>query len=121
MDNAGRSHGSRRGDAPGRTPAADDAADAVRRPGRRILLLNVAPGDPVTAMVGERADSATIARLRAELRLDDPLPTQFIHYVGAVVRGDLGRSYITQRPIAQDLRERLPRTAELALAAMTLA
>ena len=86
-----------------------------------FLLLNVAPGDPVTAMVGERADSATIARLRAELRLDDPLPTQFIHYVGAVVRGDLGRSYITQRPIAQDLRERFPRTAELALAAMTLA
>ena len=86
-----------------------------------FLLLNVAPGDPVTAMVGERADSATIARLRAELRLDDPLPAQFIHYVWAVARGDLGRSYITQRPIAQDLRERFPRTAELALAAMTLA
>src|SRR3989449_3797855 len=46
-----------------------------------FLLLDVAPGDPVTAMVGERADSATIARLRAELHLDDPLPTQFGHYV----------------------------------------
>jgi ABC-type dipeptide/oligopeptide/nickel transport system permease component len=86
-----------------------------------FLLLNVAPGDPVTAMVGERADSATIARLRAELHLDDPLPVQFAHYAWSVLHGDFGRSYITQRPIAQDLRERFPKTAELALAAMALA
>src|SRR3989454_2765325 len=69
----------------------------------------------------ERADAATIARLRAELRLDDPLPARFGHYVWGIVRGDLGRSYITARPIAQDLKERFPKTAELALAAMTLA
>ena len=86
-----------------------------------FLLLDVAPGDPVAAMVGERADSATIARLRAELHLDDPLLARFGHYVWGVVRGDLGRSYITARPIVQDLKERFPRTAELALAAMTLA
>ncbi len=86
-----------------------------------FLLLNVAPGDPVAAMVGERADPATIARLRAELHLDDPLPSQFGHYLWGVVRGDLGRSYITQRPIAQDLKQRFPKTAELALAAMSLA
>lgn len=86
-----------------------------------FLLLDVVPGDPVAAMVGERADPATIARLRAELRLTDPLPVQFGHYLWGVVRGDLGRSYITGRPIAQDLRERFPKTAELALAAMTFA
>ncbi len=86
-----------------------------------FLLLNVAPGDPVAAMVGERADPATIARLRADLHLDDPLPAQFAHYLASVVRGDLGRSYITDRPIARDLAERFPKTAELALAAMTLA
>src|ERR1051326_3133171 len=86
-----------------------------------FLLLNVAPGDPVPAMVGERADSATIARLRAQLHLDDPLPAQFAHYVWGVVRGDLGRSYITQRPIVQDLAERFPKTVQLALAAMLLA
>src|SRR6266700_1741221 len=62
-----------------------------------FLLLNVAPGDPVAAMVGERADAATIARLRAELHLDDPLPTQFGRYLWAVLHGDLGRSYITAR------------------------
>ena len=86
-----------------------------------FLLLDIAPGDPVSAMVGERADSATIARLRAELHLDDPIPARFGHYLWGVVRGDLGRSYITQRPIAQDLRERFPKTVELALAAMALA
>ena len=86
-----------------------------------FLLLNVIPGDPVQEMVGERADSATIARLRAELRLDDPLPVQFGHYLWGVVRGDLGRSYITRRPIARDLAERFPKTAQLALTAMLLA
>lgn len=86
-----------------------------------FLLLTVVPGDPVAEMVGERADSATIARLRAELRLDDPLPVQFGHYVWGVVRGDLGRSYITGRAIARDLAERFPKTAELALAAMLIA
>jgi ABC-type dipeptide/oligopeptide/nickel transport system permease component len=86
-----------------------------------FALLYVAPGDPVLAMVGERADSATIARLRAELRLDDPLPIQFAHYVGGAVRGDLGRSYITGRPIAQDILERFPKTLLLAATAMLIA
>jgi len=86
-----------------------------------FLLLYVAPGDPVEAMVGERADSATIARLRAELHVDDPLPQRFGHYVSRVAVGDLGRSYITNRPITQDIRERFPKTLQLAGAAMLLA
>jgi len=86
-----------------------------------FLLLNVVPGDPVAEMVGERADSATIARLRAQLRLDDPLPVQFGHYLWGAVRGDLGRSYITQRPVLGDLVERFPKTLQLALSAMLLA
>ena len=86
-----------------------------------FLLLNVVPGDPVAEMVGERADSATIARLRAELRLDDPLAIQFGHYAWGAIRGDLGRSYITQRPVLGDLLERFPKTLQLALSAMLLA
>lgn len=86
-----------------------------------FLLLYVAPGDPVQAMVGERADAATIARLRAELRLDDPLPLQFVNYAGNILQGDLGRSYITNRPIVDDIAERFPRTLLLAGAAMLLA
>ncbi len=86
-----------------------------------FLLLYVAPGDPVLEMVGERADAATIARLRAELRLDDPLYVQFGHYAGGVLRGDLGNSYITGRPIVDDIAERFPKTLQLAMAAMLLA
>jgi ABC-type dipeptide/oligopeptide/nickel transport system permease component len=86
-----------------------------------FLLLHVAPGDPVAAMVGERADEETIARLRAQLHLDDPLLKRFGHYLGDIVRGDLGRSYVTNRPIAQDIRERFPKTLQLAGAAMLLA
>src|SRR5256884_5918738 len=86
-----------------------------------FLLLNVVPGDPVAEMVGERADSATIARLRGELHLDEPVPVQFGHYLWGVVRGDLGRSYITQRPVLGDLAERFPKTLQLAGAAMLLA
>src|SRR5439155_1019079 len=86
-----------------------------------FLLLNVLPGDAVAEMVGERADSATIARLRGELHLDEPIAVQFGHYLWGVVRGDLGRSYITQRPVLGDLAERFPKTLQLAGAAMLLA
>jgi ABC-type dipeptide/oligopeptide/nickel transport system permease component len=86
-----------------------------------FLLLYVAPGDPVQAMVGERADVETIARLRADLHLDDPLPLQFLRYVGGVARGDLGISYITRRPILGDLLQRFPATLQLAGAAMLFA
>jgi ABC-type dipeptide/oligopeptide/nickel transport system permease component len=86
-----------------------------------FLLLYVAPGDPVQEMVGERADAETIARLRRELRLDEPIQVQFGHYAGGVVRGDLGTSYITGRPILSDIAERFPKTLLLAASAMTLA
>jgi ABC-type dipeptide/oligopeptide/nickel transport system permease component len=86
-----------------------------------FLLLYVAPGDPVQEMVGERADAETIARLRKELHLDEPLLNQFTHYTGGVLRGNFGNSYITQRPIIQDIRERFPKTLLLAGTAMLLA
>jgi len=86
-----------------------------------FLLLYVAPGDPVQEMVGERADAETIARLRRELRLDEPLPVQFASYIGGVVRGDLGRSYITNRPILADILDRFPKTLLLAGTAMVIA
>ena len=86
-----------------------------------FFLLYVAPGDPVQAMVGERADAETIARLRAELRLDDPLPARFLHYTRGILQGDLGTSYITRRPIIDDLLTRFPATLRLAAAAMGIA
>lgn len=86
-----------------------------------FALLYLAPGDPVAAIVGERADAAAVARARAELRLDDPIAIRFGRYVAGVARGDLGRSYITRRPIVRELRQRFPATLKLACAAMLIA
>jgi ABC-type dipeptide/oligopeptide/nickel transport system permease component len=86
-----------------------------------FLVLQVAPGDPVQAMVGEHADSATVARLHKQLHLDEPLVKRFGLYVNDIAHGDLGRSYITDRPITRDIRERFPKTLQLAGAAMLLA
>jgi ABC-type dipeptide/oligopeptide/nickel transport system permease component len=86
-----------------------------------FLLLYVAPGDPVQDMVGERADAETVARLRKDLHLDEPILKQFTLYAGSVLRGDLGKSYITQRPIIRDIKERFPKTLLLAGSAMLLA
>jgi ABC-type dipeptide/oligopeptide/nickel transport system permease component len=86
-----------------------------------FLLLYVAPGDPVQEMVGERADTATIIRLRKELHLDEPLIRQFTYYAGGVLRGDLGTSYITRRSILADIVERFPKTLLLAGTAMLFA
>src|SRR5205085_1397514 len=80
-----------------------------------FLVLQVAPGDPVQAMVGEHADSATVARLRTQLHLDEPLVKHFGIYVGDIAKGDLGRSYITDRPISRDIKERFPKTLTLAM------
>ncbi|HEY4319748.1 MAG TPA: ABC transporter permease [Gemmatimonadales bacterium] len=86
-----------------------------------FALLAIAPGDPVAAMVGERADSASIVRARQSLHLDDPIYLRFGHYVADVVHGDLGRSYVTQRPVSRELLQRFPATLKLAAAAMSLA
>ena len=86
-----------------------------------FLLLYVAPGDPVQEMVGERADATTIAQLRRELHLDEPLHAQFTHYAARILHGDLGRSYITRRAITADVLDRFPKTLLLAGAAMLFA
>jgi ABC-type dipeptide/oligopeptide/nickel transport system permease component len=86
-----------------------------------FALMYVVPGDPVLSMVGERCDQATIDRLRAELHLDDPLYMQYLRYMGSMLRGDLGRSFINQRPVVDSIMETFPRTLRLAFSAMLLA
>ncbi len=86
-----------------------------------FLLLYVAPGDPVQEMVGERADAATIARLRARAPPRRAAPDAVRALRRRHSPGDLGRSFITNRPIARDVAERFPKTLLLAGAAMLLA
>ncbi len=86
-----------------------------------FILIQSLPGDPVANMVGERATPETIARIRAEIGADRPLPVQYAFYLKRLCRGDLGRSLFTNRKIADDLLQKFPNTVKLALAAMCFA
>ncbi|WP_298435052.1 ABC transporter permease [uncultured Jannaschia sp.] len=79
-----------------------------------FFIGRVMPIDPVLAVVGERATIETYNQVRAEMGLDDPLLVQFATYVGDVLRGDLGMSITTGRPVIEDLGRVVPATFELA-------
>jgi peptide/nickel transport system permease protein len=86
-----------------------------------FILMQYMPGDPVTAMVGERASPETIAHIRTELGLDKSLTYQYFMYLKRLGTGQLGRSYYTNRKVSDDLLQKFPNTARLALAAMLFA
>ena len=90
-----------------------------------FLLGRIAPGDPVDDAlfrIGiEFPTEEDRADMRAELGLDRPLPVQYLDWLGDALRGDLGRSYIGNKDIAQELMTRLPITLKVSLAAMLAA
>jgi peptide/nickel transport system permease protein len=85
-----------------------------------FVLIRMAPGDPVLTYAGEEKDPATIAVIRVQLGLDQPLPVQYIAWLSHAVQGDLGRSFQTKQPVLQAIADRLPVTLELGLAAVTI-
>ncbi len=84
-------------------------------------LIHLVPGDPAQSMLGESAAPQDIAALRTRLGLDRPLLVQYGVFLRGAVTGDLGRSFRTGQPVTTMLAERVPATAELALAAMAVA
>lgn len=84
-------------------------------------LLRLIPGDTATMMLGTRYTEARAERLRERHGLDQPLPVQYLRWLGRVVRGDLGESAYTGRPVRDEILERLPVTAQLAGGALALA
>jgi ABC-type dipeptide/oligopeptide/nickel transport system permease component len=86
-----------------------------------FVLMQALPGDPVAGMAGERATPETLARIRAELGADRPLPLQYLGYLKLIAQGELGRSYYTNRRVSDDLLLKFPNTAKLALAAILFA
>lgn len=83
-----------------------------------FVVSRVVPADPVALVAGETATRDQIAALRTQLGFDRPLIVQLVDYYRDLLRGDLGRSLFTTRPVADDLLARLPATIELTLAAM---
>ncbi len=86
-----------------------------------FLLLRVAPGDPITALLGPRAPEAARAALRSQLGLDQPLPAQYGHFLGQLLQGDLGQSLNSQEPVTGIIGASLPASLELGLVALLLA
>ncbi|MBI2001385.1 MAG: ABC transporter permease, partial [candidate division NC10 bacterium] len=84
-------------------------------------FIHLIPGDPAVAMLGERATPQRVAEVRAQLGLDHPLYTQYLIYVGKVLRGDLGASILRGDPVLRDLVRRFPATVELATSAILIA
>src|SRR3954467_13825917 len=85
-----------------------------------FTLQKVAPVDPVAALVGAKASASVYAAARHKLGLDQPLPVQFVHYIGHAVRGDLGMSTVTRSSISGDIVKFLPVTLELVFMAFIL-
>jgi peptide/nickel transport system permease protein len=89
-----------------------------------FFSLHLLPGDPALLVLGGDAAQPApeqIARVRSRLGLDRPLPVQYLTWLARVSRGDLGTSLLDDRPVARDLKNRLPRTLQLVVPATILA
>ncbi|RIK35355.1 MAG: peptide ABC transporter permease [Chloroflexi bacterium] len=86
-----------------------------------FVLAHLVPVDPAAAALGQNARDEQIAAYRQQLGLDRPVAEQYLTYVGRLLRGDLGTSIRTRRPVADDLLDFLPATLELSLAALLVA
>ncbi|HVC78943.1 MAG TPA: ABC transporter permease [Chloroflexota bacterium] len=86
-----------------------------------FLMVHLVPGDPIQIMFGQSASGANLAVLRHEYGLDDPLPVQYLHFMGNLLHGNLGTSIHSSRPVLNEISDRFPATLELTVAAMVLA
>jgi peptide/nickel transport system permease protein len=85
-------------------------------------LQQLMPGDPAVILAGEeRGDPQVLAQIRAELRLDQPLWSQYLYWVGNVLQGDFGFSWRIRMPVSDLILEKLPVTAQLASMAFLIA
>ncbi len=81
-----------------------------------FALARLVPADPASFLAGQNASTETVERIRSELGLDRPALEQFASYFTGILRGDLGQSIRTGRPVAEDLAQFLPATLELMIA-----
>src|SRR5262244_1999406 len=84
-------------------------------------LQQLLPGDPALIMAGEERDPAVIAQIRAQYRLDQPIPVQYVYWVKGVLSGDFGESLRIKVPVRELIQQKLPVTAQLASMAIVIA
>ncbi|MDP9438162.1 MAG: ABC transporter permease [Actinomycetota bacterium] len=78
-------------------------------------MINLIPGDPATVILGQEAPPAAKEAMRERLGLSDPIPVQYVEWLGGVLRGDLGTSLVDGAPVLTLILQRLPATIELAV------
>jgi len=86
-----------------------------------FFIMSLTPGDPAAIILGDQASSEALALKRIELGLNDPLLIRYAHYMGNLLRGDLGTSYKNQISVAQQVWDKFPNTALLAIAGILVA
>ncbi len=86
-----------------------------------FVMVRAIPGDPAQILLGQTATPERVAELRTRLGLDEPLPVQYLRFLGDAVTGDLGNSLTAGQPVTSVLLERFPATLELTLAALLFA
>ena len=86
-----------------------------------FFLLELAPGDPAVMLLGQDATEEGIKQLREELGLDKPATTRYFLFLSSLFKGDLGRSFETQRLVFEEIKNAFPATLELSLASLLLA
>jgi peptide/nickel transport system permease protein len=86
-----------------------------------FMLINLLPSGPVISILGPGATEEAKAELEEDLGLDDPIPQRYANWVSDAASGDLGKSYITQQPVWDAIKEALPLSIELMLYAQFLA
>ena len=86
-----------------------------------FFVSHVLPSNPATKWVGTRATPEQLAAATEELGLNDPLPIQYVNYLGDLLHGDLGTNYSTKLPVTQELAKYVPATLELVLLAFAMA
>lgn len=84
-------------------------------------LQKLLPGDPILAMAGEERDPEVIELLREKYHLNDPVPVQYVNWVGNALQGDLGISLRTNQPVLELIGQKLPVTIQLAIMAIVFA
>ena len=80
-----------------------------------FVLIDLAPYDAIDARINDKMTPAQIAQLKEEAGLNDPMPVQYLRWLGGLLKGDLGMSLINHTDIATDLREKIPNTIKLVL------
>jgi len=85
-----------------------------------FLVVRVIPGDPAVAALGDYASKEAVEALRERMGLNDSLPVQYVHFLGELARGDLGKSMITSTSIRDDILHALPYTLELTVLAIII-